>query len=197
MKGRSSYPHSIIALMVAILLVTGCTHTFKTSDINILQTGSPLRGVPSRTFAFKEFRDTRNVNDPAWVAEVGVHTLVLDQPITTSVANLIRKELERNGHKCVTFSSDVKADFIVEGTIYNFAYRVQQRLFFTNQTANTGVRIMISCIPTEKGFFTKPYGGTYTTDGGLEAWKNSLNQALVAMIKAMSTDTELIEFIKK
>ncbi|MBL7075797.1 hypothetical protein ISS37_11235 [candidate division KSB1 bacterium] len=197
MKGRSSYPHSIVSLMVAILLVTGCTHILKTSDFSTLQTGSPLRGVPSKTFAFKEFKRVRNVDDPALVAQVGAHTLVLDQPITTFVANQIRKELERNGHKFVNISSDVKADFIVEGSIYDFTYRVQQRLFSTNQTAHTGVKIMISCIPTEKGVFMKSYEGAYTTGGGLAGWKSSLNQALVAMIKEISTDTELVEFIKK
>jgi uncharacterized lipoprotein YajG len=32
---------------------------------------------------------------------------------------------------------------------------------------------------------------------GLDGWKISMNQALVSMIKEMSTDTELIEFIKR
>jgi uncharacterized lipoprotein YajG len=70
-------------------------------------------------------------------------------------------------------------------------------MFSVTQTANTGVKIMISRIPTEKGVFVKSYEGEYTMGNGLDGWKISMNQALVSMIKEMSTDTELIEFIKR
>jgi hypothetical protein len=109
-------------LIVTFFLVTGCTYVLKVNDIPTLQAGSPLRSVGPKTFAFKEFKDIRNVNDPLLIRDAGVfkgtHIYVFEQPPAVLVAMWIKKELERNGHKCVTFSSDVKADFIVEGSIY-------------------------------------------------------------------------------
>jgi uncharacterized lipoprotein YajG len=183
--------------MVAILFITGCTYIVKTSDFSTLQTGSPLRGVPSKTFAFKEFKDIRNAADPSLIMTWHANKNVLDQPPAALVAIWVKKELERNGHKCVTFSPDVKADFIIEGSIYKFTARIDEGMFSVTQSANTGVKIMISRIPTEKGVFVKSYGGEYIMGMGTDGWKICLNQALVSMIKEMSTDTELIEFIKK
>jgi uncharacterized lipoprotein YajG len=203
MKGRNSHPYNIVSLMVAILLVTGCTPIImKTSEFSTLQTGSPLRGVPAKTFAFKEFKDIRNAEDPSLIMEWRGHKFVLDQPPAVLVALWVKKELERNGHKCVTFSPDVKADFIVEGSIYKYKVITYEGMFSATQNANAGVKIMISCIPTEKGVFAKSYEGEYFVDCGsigcgLNKWKIPVNQALVSMIKEMSTDTELIEFIKK
>lgn len=204
MKVHNSYKYGIVSLVVAIFFFTGCTYVLKTSEIPTLQTGSPLRGVAPKTFAFKEFKDVRNVTDPLLIRDAGLipgtHTYILEQPPAVLVAMWMKKELERNGHKCVTFSSDVKADFIVDGSIYKYEFILISGITGTH-AANTAVKIMISRVPTATGVFIKNYNGSFNGSpnslGWLDVFKDAFDRANLSMIKEISTDTELIEFIKK
>ena len=198
MKRLSYHPYSLISLSVVILLFTGCTHVMKVNEFSTLQTGSPLRSVSSKTFAFKEFKDTRNADNPSLLMFTGV-SWTLEQPPAVMVPILIKKELERNGHKCVTFSPQVKADFIIEGNIYRYTCDWPKPLI-TAYSVSTGVKIMISGIPTEWGVFMKSYVGDYT--GVRSNWKpepveSCMIKAFMSMIKEISTDLELVEFINK
>ena len=59
---------------------------------------------------------------------------------------------------------------------------------------------MLNCIPSEKGVFVKSYEGNYTipgTWGQLEVAKISARETLLSMIKEISGDLELIEFLNK
>ncbi len=195
------YQYCIVSLLVALFWFTGCTYVLKVNEMESLQIGSPLRSVLPKTFAFKEFKDIRNVDDPLLIRDAGLikgtHLYVFEQPPAVFVGMWIKKELERNGHKCVTNSSETKADFIVEGIIYKYAYRLITGMFSATQTANTGVKITISRVPPEKGVFVKSFEGEYTMGGGLDGWKITSNQALFSMIKEFSRDEELVDFIKK
>ena len=86
MRKLCCYPYSIISVSVVILLFTGCsiTHVMKASEFSTLQTGGPLRSVPSKTFAFREFKDVRNTDNPSllmtkdineWIS--GLHMMIL------------------------------------------------------------------------------------------------------------------------
>jgi len=171
----------------------------KVNEFSTLQTGSPLRSVPSKTFAFKEFKDIRNADNPSLLMHTGFfHDWVLESPPAVMIPILIKKELERNGHKCVTFSPQVKADFIVEGNIYR--YTGHFTTFPDAFSVNTGVKIMISAMPTEQGVFVKSYVGEYTGVSGYmvtESWEFCMNKAFMSMIEEISTDLELVEFINK
>ena len=198
MKVRSKYLCGSIALIAIILFFTGCTHVLNITEIPTLQTGSPLRGVGSKTFAFKEFKDIRNVEDPVLMMVAGVHKHILDQPPATLVAMWLKKELERNGHICVMDSPQMKADFVIEGTVYKFLVSHRTGMFETMQHSSTGVKLTISRISANSVSFVKSYEGEYSTSGLTAArWKIALSQALLSMIKEISTDPELIEFIKK
>lgn len=198
MKTRSIRRYGLVPLMAAILLFMGCvTYVWNVAKIPTLQTGSPLRSVEPKTFAFKEFKDIRNVEDPLLLWELQqafiVKQLKSDQPLTTIVAMQIKKELERNGHKCVVYSPQMKADFVVEGIVYKFSVRSDVGMFTVSEIANTGVKLTISRVPIDSGVFVKSFEGDITTNNAIIA----LNEALLSMIKEMSTDTELVEFIKK
>lgn len=198
MKAHSKNMYGFIALITTVLLFTGCapqlTHILNTSEIPMLQTGSPLMGLESKTFAFNAFKDIRNVS---FVKQIRNHTFVLDQPPANIVAMWIKKELERSGHICITNAPHVKADFVVDGAIFKYSSIGAGSAMITS-TSNIGVILKISHIPSSLGIFEKSYEGVHRVTGvGGDEWKISLQQTLPALLKEISTDDELIEFIRK
>jgi hypothetical protein len=183
MKPNSIYLFRIAAVVAVTVMLTGCTHTVK-SKISILQTGSPLKGLPSKTFAFKEFKDVRGT-DPYLLSGSGVHKYKLDQPVATAVAMAIRKELERNGHKCITYSTQSTPDFIIEGSVYMFSW------------INVGVKLTLNPVSPGKAVLVKSYQGECVTGECRNDADVGVDRALLAMVKEMSTDPELIAFLEK
>jgi uncharacterized lipoprotein YajG len=192
----------IVLLILSLFFIAGCvTNVLRVNDIPSLQAGSPLRSVNSKTFAFKEFKDIRNVDDPSLLMRWSVtRSDRYEEPPATLVSILLKKELTRNGHKCVTYSSGVIADFIVEGSFYKNFLVMKQGVFTNLYTTMMGVKLMLSCIPSEKGVFVKSYEGDSTipgTLGQLEVAKISARETLLSMIKEISSDLEMIEFLNK
>jgi uncharacterized lipoprotein YajG len=199
-----------------ILTLSGCgmTHTIKTSDIPLLQTGSPLKGVKSRTFAFKNFKDGRGVGSHLVFARwdqrspviVEERIMTLDQPVAVVVAKAIRDELERNGHKGFQYSSEKNQDFIVEGSIYKFWLSTDHSLLSEKATGDVAVKLTITNTLDERLVLIKRYEGEYSLSGGfigkedtatLKEHENILIKALLGMLREISIDPELVEFIGK
>jgi len=176
-------------------MFTGCTHTMKKDEVSTLQVGSPLKGISPKTFAFKEFKDARG-RDPYLM--YSQHKL--EQPATAFVATAIMKELERNGHTCIPYSPQPKADFIVEGSVFKCWILRSQGMSTTTLTANVGAKITVSPASAENRVMTKTYEGEYRSGGvaGVDwKWKDILNQALLNMLKEFSTDSDLVMFLEK
>jgi hypothetical protein len=204
MKLERIYLIRLIAVVAVLLMFVGCTFTLKSNDVSTLETGSPLRGIPPKTFAFKEFRDARGVvrgnlgnvldvkKDPYLFDDGGpTQKYKLDQPPTSLVAVVIRKELERNGHRCIGHSAQSNPDFIIEGSVYAFQIRM-------SRTFDTEVAVKLTVTPVSPGkeVLIKAYEGKAPWKGGF--WfKTSVNLALLAMVKEMSTDPDLIAFLEK
>lgn len=183
MKFYSGYLMRLGAAVTVSVMFVGCTHIIlKSSEIPILQTGSPLRGVSPKIFAFKDFRDVRG-RDPYFMHPG--HKL--EQPAATVVAIAIRKELERNGHTCIVYSAQSKSDFIIEGSVYKFGVW---------EGATVAVKLTVTPVPPKEGFLTNTYEGGAPWRIGVSETKH-LKQALLAMVKEMSTDPELIAFLEK
>ncbi len=204
MKPYSVYLFRFAAVMVIVVMFMGCTHTItiRSADIPLLQTGSPLKGIKPKTFAFKEFRDIRGT-DALWVGKIGDYEQKLDQPVAAVVAMAIRKELERNGHICIDYSLQSKADFIIEGTLYKYRLYFQRVTLFTSRfIGNVVVKLTISNTSPDKGVLIKSYQGESQIESGAGFATGgkplvTLSQAQLAMVKEISTDSELIEFIEK
>jgi hypothetical protein len=112
----------------------GCSvnHTIKSSDIPPLQTGSPLKSVSPRIFAFKGFKDVRSGDSYVVLntRDGDIATMIrLDQPAAAVVAMTIRRNLKK-GHKCIRNSKEAAADFTIEGTVYKF-WLMRDRSSFT------------------------------------------------------------------
>jgi uncharacterized lipoprotein YajG len=92
----------------------------------------------------------------------------------------------------------VKADFIVDGKIYKMSIQNIHGMWTMTQIANAGVKLTINREPSDSGVFEKSYEGEYTSQSAvLSGLTEKLGQAVLSMIKEISTDLELIEFIKK
>lgn len=199
MKLLTVYLFRVVAVM-AVTVIAGCAVTIITKDIPQLQTGSPLKSINPKRFAFKEFKDIRGT-EPSLVGEVRARKFYLDMPPVTVSATAIERELERNGHTCVVDTPQPKADFIIEGTVYKYWLR---EVFIYNKVkivGNVGVKLIVSSVYDEKIVMTKSYEGEYYLSSGFavppSSWVAILNQALLEMVKEISTDPELIAFIEK
>jgi hypothetical protein len=198
MKGCRRYRFGFVLLMIVIWMYTGCTYVLKTDDIPTLQMGSPLKSVGQKTFAFKEFKDIRDVKSPFLIKEVEFGSWVSDKPVSSLFMLALKKEWERNGHICVEYSKQVKADYIIEGIVYKCSVTIIPGFIAPTQTAYTGVKLTVSHVSDrEEPLLIKSYEGEYRFYGTGVTWKEVLTNSLLSMIKEISVDSELIEFIKK
>jgi len=180
MKPYKTYLFILAAAVVVIAVLAGCFN-MKASEISTLKTGSPLKGLPLKTFAFKEFKDARRTDPYQVWGGYGK----LDQPAAYVVAMVIRKELERNGHRCIAYSGQSSPDFIIEGSVSTYSVLV------------VGVKMTVSSVSPEKGMITKTYEGEVRGSYNGYTWNTKFNHALLAMAKEMSTDLDLIAFLEK
>jgi hypothetical protein len=191
MNGKIAYIRRIISWTIVFCGLIGCTYVFKTDDVPPLQVGSPLRSVSQKNFAFKEFKDIREVKDPLLIKKVELGEWKLDKPISSLVMLMLKKEFERNGHNCTAYSPQVKADYIVEGIIYKCSYSINQP-----QTANIEVKLIINPLSDHtRNVFMKSYVGEYSIFKSGAIWKGVLTRSLLLMIKEISTDDELIDYL--
>jgi hypothetical protein len=115
----------------------------------------------------------------------------LDEPPASLVAMVIRKELERNGHKCIVYSAQSNPDFIIEGSVYRFQIEMGRP-----SVTVVAVKLTVSPVSPGKEVLIKTsegkarYSSYYT-------YKTSVNLALLAMVKEFSTDPDLIAFLEK
>jgi uncharacterized lipoprotein YajG len=201
MKFHRAYLIKVVTAIVVIASFTSCvsTHTMKSSNIPTLPTGSPIKNIPSKTFAFKEFIDKRG-NEPLVVGQWGAHKLVLDKPVADLIADAIKNELERNGHKCVSVSQQTKSDFFVEGIVYKY-YPSQFGLASVKAIANVGVKLTISSMSSSNSVLVKNYEGEYPITGDYvitsKMREDALNQALLSVLRQIFYDNDLIEFMKQ
>jgi len=196
-----------IAVTAIVIMFAGCAHTIRSADIPLLQTGSPLKGIKPKTFAFKEFRDARSRGtDALWVGQIAALKQKIDQPVAVVVGMAIRKELERNGHICIDYSPQPKADFIIEGTVFKYWFYVERGgtafVLTSRFVGNVAVKLTVSNTSPDKGVLIKSYEGESLTDIFMahprgKAALVTLSQAQLAMVKEISTDSELIEFLEK
>lgn len=186
------------SFVAIIVLLSTCTRVVRTSDIPPLQTGSPLSGIHSKIFAFKEFEDIRETRDPRLMMVGPGNKYVLEEPPATLTARKVRDELQRNGHVCINYTPHAKADFIVEGSVYK--YSVSRAVGYIAQAfvGYAAVKLTIRRVPSDTGVMVKSYEGKYTADSiSHSGWSIALTQATLAMIKEISTDTELVDFVQR
>jgi hypothetical protein len=203
MRKQSHCIHVLAILSMATIVISGCipAAVINTTDIPALESGSPLRSIESRTFAFNEFEDIRtNISDDKRLMWPERRTWRLDQDPADLVSKAIRKELERNGHKTVAYSPVAKSDYIMDGTVFKFSVIVNLGVWSGTVTSTIGVKLIVSRVPNSRGGFAKTYQGVYESKEGptpTNPMTISIREALLMMVKDISTDQELVEFLQK
>jgi uncharacterized lipoprotein YajG len=201
MNSDINFKLRFLLLIVFPVMFAGCSipHTIKTSEIQQLQTGSPLKSVNPKTFAFKEFKDIRG-SDAYLFTKIPFHEWKLDQPAATVVAMAIKNELERNGHRCVADKFQLGADFIIEGTVYKYRSVSTAGVFTSKLVVEIAVKLTINHTSPGKNVFVKNYDGESQYESAVPGGPtliDLLSQAQSEMVKSMSTDLELISFLEK
>jgi hypothetical protein len=182
----------VTGLLVSMVLagILGCTYTLKSSEIPSLQVGSPLKGVPPAVLAFKEFREVTGRGQN--LGTFGRKTVSLDQPPAAVVSGAVKREFERNGHRCVVNPDQPGVDFVVEGTVYKYDLSMDPGLFVNRFNGIVGTKLIVRSNRSEEKEFAKNYEGR--SQG---TTFRAVNDALVEMVKEVSRDTELVEFIRR
>jgi len=221
MKAAWTRLSKVAAVTAITIMLSGCGTDrvyYKAADMPRFQTGSPLTGVRPKTFAFKEFRDVRDIgmlnefafrgfsdvtgSDASLLFKVVNTEFRLEEPVANVVTAAIKKELERNGHTCIGYAQQSNADFIVEGSIYNYSFNMTSLYFTKQMTGNVAVKLTVGNKSADKGVLTKCYVGEYQFEtnaptGGYGTGYEVLGLAQMAMVKEISTDPELVEFLDK
>jgi len=203
MDSREVFLPKLIGIIAIFLMLAGCAKTIviKSADIPQLQTGSPLKSVKPKIFSFKGFKDIRGTDSYVMVRSGNYFPIALDRPAAAVTSMAIRKELERNGHKCVSNYTGSKSDLIIEGVVYSFGI-IEDVIGPKSVTGNVVVKLTITPSFDSKRVFAKWYEGSYMlhSKGFMsniprKEYENILIKALLGMLRDMSTDPELVEFI--
>jgi hypothetical protein len=179
-----------VGFMLLILMLVGCTtHIIRSSEFETLKSGTPLGGVKSKKFALKQFRDVRETSNPLWI---DCKYNQLDQPPALVIRTMLKKELERNGHLCIDYSPEVKADFIIDGALYKHLGTMEN-----NGRLIVAVKLTVNKFSNDKTIFVRKYEGQYSVSGISGSTKDLLSGAYLAMLKEIVTDEDLLEFLEK
>ncbi len=199
MKLLTVYLSRVVAVMAVSVIIAGCAITIKTDDIQQLQSGSPLKSINPKIFAFKEFKDIRGLK-PSYVGTIRFSKINLDVPTATVVATAIKRELERNGHVCVVDKPGSKANFVIEGVVYKYWIREDSSFFTVKIIGDVAIKLTVSAVANDKNVLIRNYAGEYYLSSGFgvprNSWEAISNQALLEMVKEISTDPEFIGFIE-
>jgi hypothetical protein len=180
--------------------LTACSipHTIKTSDIQTFQTGTPLQRVSPKTFLLSNFNDIRG-KDPYYFHSNPAHIWKLDKSVTDVVTSAFKIELERNGHKCVLDKKQQSIDYTIDGTVYKYSSIDYVGFFTSKRVVDIAAKVTITNQANPKNVFIKSYEGHSEYESGLPGgpqYIDMISEAQTEMIKAFSTDLELVSFIE-
>lgn len=193
-----SFINKTLMLIAISLFLSGCAATIKSSGTPLLQGGSPLRSIKPKVFAIKEFRNTTDVKPGVFKTFV-VHKVMLKDPVEILVSDAIRRELERNGHKCIDIGPYSQVDFIIEGSVYKY-WLMTDIAIYVEAKGIVAVKLTISHESRKEDIFIKNYDGEYVQRSHrmtMDDFVEIMNEALRDMINKISTDEQLIAFLNK
>jgi uncharacterized lipoprotein YajG len=193
----------VILYILTFCTISGCLPpaVIITKDMPGLKSGSPLRGIESKIFVVNEFQDIRTHSDDKRVMWPHKRTWRLDQDPADLVTQAVKKELERNGHQTLGFVDNLKKhDFVIDGTVYKFHSNVKSAVWSIILDSTIGIKLTVMRVPKSRGVFVKTYQGSYVFEGGptpTDPMTISIREALFMVVKDISTDQELIEFLQQ
>jgi hypothetical protein len=189
-----------ICVIMPFIFSTGCSipHTLKASEIQTLQTGTPLQRVQPKKFVLTNFKDIRG-KDPFFFHKNPVHEWNMDKSVADVVTMAFKNELERNGHSCITEKGQPGINFVIEGAVYKFSSIDYVGFWTSKRVVEIAVKLTIINPSNSKSVFVKSYEGESHYESGLPGgptYIDMISEAQIEMLKEFSTDLELISFIE-
>ncbi len=195
-------------LLFVLLMQNGCSHTINSKEVfGQINTGSPLKGEKEISFSFKGFQDMREkysknlIIEPSLWGFIRTNKIYYEDTVPNIVSSSIKGELERNGHKCYNYEEKMDADYIVEGivTIHVAKFTSNDLLLQSKFDAVSAINLSISRNNDAKEKFEKLFIGKYHLVhhriGGPNLY-DAMREAHQQLLRNISTDTDLISFIK-
>ncbi len=192
----------VFTLSLTVFFIS-CAYT--QSDLDVVYNlenvkRGPLSSLQPLNIEIAEFVDKRPERDNIGYKRDGFGNkggkIVTNEPVPQIVREALITEFKKNGHHVV---SGDKRDVYVSGRINTF--------FFDMQTGWTiefmgmvNVDLKVTKSKTGEVLLTRTYQGNYSEKclGGLEGtWERVMSIALERMVRQASTDTELIEALRK
>jgi len=175
-----------LAIGLALMGLSGCGFSFwrPTAEITNLETGSPLRAVAPKVFCVEKVTDPKTPTSN----------------LGTTVAEALKRELIRNGQKCVA-TKEPGVDFVISGTILGCGVGINHYALSSKIEANAALDMVVTSQRTPQRVFKKTYRGESYMSGVFlvpEGRKMSdcRDEALLNVVKEFSTDPEVIDFLK-
>lgn len=202
-SGERLIGKTVLTLTSALCCLGLCacksTTVIKTAEQPGLQTGSPLKGIKPLRVCLNDFQDVRG-SQPDVIFAVMEKTYKLDQPVASWVRESIRREFERNGHSCVGPDKAGEADVVLDGSVYRYSLDLSTGIEYMRFTGNVGAKISARSAKDSNAVFAKKYDGSFYAGG----WNIRIptvikvqNEALLAMIKELTSDQEFLDFLKR
>ncbi len=190
-----------LTLALCCLDLSGCSTTvIKTAEQPPLQTGSALRSLKPLKLCLKDFQDLRGT-EPDVIFDVAGKKYQLDKPVATWVRDSIRREFERNGHTCVGPEREKEANVVIDGSVYQYSLDVAFFGIATSRfTGNVGAKISATAPNAPAVPFAKKYDGSFYASSRrmtIDTVIKIQNEALLAMIKELTSDQEFLDFLKR
>jgi Uncharacterized lipoprotein len=193
------------ALYIFLLSLTlgGCAFTQANLNVGYDEAKAakgPLSEIPSRQLTIGEFKDVRPERDKIGYKRNGYGMKTADiltqKPVPEIVREAVTAELSKNGHATASKAPEL----VLAGEITTFWFDTQINFWSVEFMGTVAMDLNVTDGKTGAPLLARKYQGHFNEKslGGLDAtWERVMNAALALMIEEMSTDTKLLEVLRK
>jgi hypothetical protein len=188
----------IMLQLLAAVGFAGCASTLNIAYDPSTGARSPLTVVEPRHLDVGEFVDKRPETDRIgdkrnmYGGKVGkIHTA---RPVPTIVRDAIVTELKRSGHLL-----DAPSNLLLTGEVTAFWFDYHLHFATVDFIGRVSVVLNATDKRTGTALLTRTVSAEYTEQswgGGEGTWERVMNTALARLVRAMSTDDELLRLLK-
>ncbi len=181
------------ASALCLLGLTACSSTtvIKTGEQPALRSGSALKSITPLKVCVQDFQDLRGT-EPDLAFAFGQAKWRLDKPVAMWVRDSLRREFERNGHTCLSPERVAEADLVMDGSVYRCSVDVGMGV-----TGRVGAKISASAARDPAVRFSGKFDGSFYDRANVTSGATVLNEALLNLIKDLTTDPAFLDFLRR
>jgi hypothetical protein len=193
----------VLSTILLSLTLGGCAFTQANLNVgydNAKAVKGPLSDIPPRQVTIGEFKDARPESDKIGYKRNGYGMKTADiltqKPVPQIVREAITAEFSKNGHE----TAGKAAEFVLAGNVTTFWFDLQINFWSVEFMGTVAMDFNVTDGRSGAPLLSRKYQGHFNEKslGGLDAtWERVMNTALALMIEEMSTDTQLLETLRK